>query len=80
MTDWQNAAACRNHDPYWWFPEGFHKEGAYRIARAVCVRCPVIADCLRHVLTTPETDGMWAALTPAERDTLRRPRPLEQAS
>lgn len=80
MTDWQNDAACRSHDPQWWFPEGWSKEKSYRIARAVCVRCPVIADCLRQVLAHPEPIGMWAGLTPDERHALRRPQRLAEAS
>ena len=75
---WRDDAACRQHNAELWFPN--HQPGrgtadVYADARAVCITCPVIADCLEHVLTTREDHGMWAALTPEQRANLYRDRP-----
>lgn len=79
LGDWVHDAACAGKPQRWWFPteqqirQRSH-EDPYLLARMTCVRCPVIADCLRHVLTSPEPLGMWAALTPEERRALARQR------
>lgn len=76
IGEWAADAACAGHPQRWWFPTAEQlrqrKEDPYLLARMVCVRCPVIADCLRHALDMPEHDGMWAALTPEQREPLRR--------
>jgi WhiB family transcriptional regulator, redox-sensing transcriptional regulator len=81
--DWRARAACQDYNPEWWFPTGAQyrarrREDPWRLARSVCVRCPVIEACLRHVLHQPEPEGMWAGLTPDQRQALTRP--LAEAS
>lgn len=78
---WQDDAACRLHNPEMWFPHGStsRKVDVYAEARAICLGCPVLADCLRYVLTTREDDGMWAALTPEQRADLYRERPVKRS-
>jgi WhiB family redox-sensing transcriptional regulator len=39
-------------------------------AKAVCARCPVLAQCRRHALVLPEPFGIWGGLTEEERDVL----------
>lgn len=74
MWDWQLYGACRSVDSSLFFhPEG--ERGPARAAReeaakAVCQRCPVIGQCLRHALKTREPYGVWGGLSEAERDEL----------
>ncbi len=57
------------------FPIGERGTGAMQAAAAktICGSCQVIADCLEAALKVPETDGIWAGLTPVERRALIRP-------
>ncbi|HEY9390536.1 MAG TPA: WhiB family transcriptional regulator [Mycobacteriales bacterium] len=72
VWDWQLHGACRNVDSSLFFhPEG--ERGPARAAReaaakAVCRRCPVIGECLRHALTTREPYGVWGGLSESERE------------
>lgn len=61
---------CQNTDPEIWFQE--HGTASYRIARALCNRCPVRAKCLEYALTNQEEFGMWGGLSPFERRALMR--------
>ncbi|CAN5555799.1 hypothetical protein BH24ACT13_BH24ACT13_01820 [soil metagenome] len=52
-------------------PEG--ERGPTRLARdlaakAVCARCPVIAECAAHALQVREPYGVWGGLTEDERE------------
>lgn len=85
MLSWRVKAACRAADPTLFytaadgqrFPAKFVRDWspvARRVAaaKAVCARCPVIAECLVWAL---EVDDEWAilgGLTPAERAELRK--------
>jgi WhiB family redox-sensing transcriptional regulator len=77
--DWMDAAACK--DMSWdsydrFFPHvGGGRSGndeAWAPAVAVCMGCPVKADCLIYAETRGLTDGVWGGLTPDERHTRRR--------
>ncbi len=37
-------------------------------AKAVCARCPVIAECAAHALQVREPYGVWGGLTEDERE------------
>lgn len=74
--DWAKHGACRTADPELFF----HPEGEMGVARtqrddaakAVCRRCPVLADCRRHALGAPESWGVWGGLTEHERAELAK--------
>ncbi|MGH3857434.1 MAG: WhiB family transcriptional regulator, partial [Pseudonocardiaceae bacterium] len=73
--DWRHRAACRNEDPELFHPVGDDGPALVQIAaaKAVCARCPVIADCLFFALVAlPE--GVAGGLTAEERGQLRRRR------
>jgi WhiB family redox-sensing transcriptional regulator len=72
--DWRERAACRNEDPELWFPTGTDGPALLQIveAKAVCVACPVVTQCLTYALQHGLDDGIWAGLTPEERRELRR--------
>ena len=82
---WVRHAICGTHPLEWWFPSKAnpvgrgapgrrrsHERGVWARARAVCEKCPVIADCLAHALEhEADNGGMWGGKTQAERQLLR---------
>ena len=68
-TDWRRSAACAATDPELFFPvdDSLASTGP---ARAVCVTCPVIRDCLTWALAHGVDDGIYGGLTPGERRTI----------
>ena len=75
-TEWTERAACRGMDPNIFFPGEYEPYGP---AREVCRRCEVIGDCLDDALAmsvSVDIAGMYGGLTPSERRSLRRGRPV----
>jgi WhiB family redox-sensing transcriptional regulator len=72
-TAWMVAGLCAQTDP-----EAFHpvRGESTRRAKAVCLACPVRAECLAFALARGERDGVWGGLSPRERRALLR-RPVE---
>lgn len=74
VTDpqWRDRAACRDEDPELFFaPSQSDQDRRDRdTARAICHRCPVLADCLTWARAA-EVDGIWGGTTHAERTTVR---------
>jgi WhiB family redox-sensing transcriptional regulator len=68
---WMDDAVCTQSDPEAWFPE---KGQSPRLAKLICSRCPVRAECLSYALARPERFGIWGGLTEAERRPLLRTR------
>jgi WhiB family transcriptional regulator, redox-sensing transcriptional regulator len=70
--DWQMRAACAGLGTEGFFhPEG--ERGPARNARdaaakAVCARCPVIAECGAHALAVREPYGVWGGMSEDDRD------------
>ena len=68
---WQLHAACRDlRSSAFFHPE--NERGAMharreRSAKAVCRRCPVIAQCREHALKVGEPYGVWGGLGEQER-------------
>lgn len=73
--EWLHRAACRRDvDPETFFPvaeAGPAHDAAVAAAKAVCARCPVVAQCLDHALARIP-DGIAGGLTAHERRQLRR--------
>lgn len=69
---WHLRALCRNYDPDLWFP-GDKDRAGYHKARQICIRCPVIQECLADALTSDLRHGMFGGLTPRERAKLQDP-------
>jgi WhiB family redox-sensing transcriptional regulator len=67
---WQDRARCAEVDPDLWFPE---KGGpGATLARRICARCEVRAECLAFALAYPgPLDGVWGGKTERERRALR---------
>lgn len=74
-TDWRHRAVCRDEpDPDLFFPIGKNGPALLQIteAKAVCRRCPVVADCLAWALETGQDHGVWGAMSEDERRALKR--------
>ncbi len=67
---WWIDAACRCEPTEMFFPE---PDGDAEAAKAVCRRCPALAECLDEAMTWAyKLDyGVWGATTPRERAFLR---------
>jgi hypothetical protein len=79
--DWVTDAACRGRQQLFVYPQSnilVAREAAYRDmsqrAVAICHICPVLMDCRRWALTSPDpaVDMVAGGLTPWERRTIRR--------
>lgn len=72
--DWRSRAACLDVDPELFFPvatDGPVYDAQVTAAKAVCARCPVVAECLAEALARIP-DGIAGGLTEVERRALRR--------
>lgn len=73
---WQDEGNCVGKDvnifyhPY--NERGEEKEERLAKAKAICVGCPVIQECLDHALSVPETFGVWGGMGEDERRLLIR--------
>jgi len=81
---WMARGACRGEDPELFFPIAATAPALQqvRMAKAVCARCPVQANCLSYALVTGQNDGIWGGTTREERwpaRRLRRRPPAEPA-
>jgi WhiB family redox-sensing transcriptional regulator len=63
--DWAEHAACIGESAVM-FPTG-SGWGRVSAAKAICARCPVVAECLDYALTYHEPEGVWGGMTPRER-------------
>jgi WhiB family transcriptional regulator, redox-sensing transcriptional regulator len=67
--EWHARAACRGRSEVNFFPTGSE---SIRVARALCSRCAVRAECLEYALTHDRTAGVWGGMTERERKRVRR--------
>lgn len=73
MSDWRNAARCRDTDPELHFPVGTSGPAVLQAeqAKAVCRPCPSRDECLAWALDNADF-GIWGAMTEDERRSLKR--------
>ena len=77
MGTWAEQAACIGMDTNLFFPDkgdGRHEGSVTQVdvAKVVCARCPVRADCLDYAIRTHQKHGVWGGKTPKERRPLTR--------
>jgi WhiB family redox-sensing transcriptional regulator len=74
FPDWRDGAACRNHDPELFFPEGTAGPARRQAdqAKQVCQSCPVRTPCLNFALRHALGFGIWGGATGEERFRIRR--------
>lgn len=78
--EWKQQALCRpdvyGGDPNVFYPPRRDTHERRRLivtAKAICKRCPVIAECRDYADRRGETIGIWGGLAPEERG-LKEPR------
>jgi len=69
----QEAVECREN-PDLFFPEDWDYDGttgmsakARKLAKQMCLRCPLKSQCLDYALEAKEMGGIWGGLTYRER-------------
>jgi WhiB family redox-sensing transcriptional regulator len=74
MGAWRNRSACRDTDPELFFPIGTTGAAVEQItvAKSLCARCTVRAECLEFAFETQQESGVWGGLTEDERRKLRK--------
>jgi WhiB family redox-sensing transcriptional regulator len=69
--DWRNRAACLEENPELFFPIGNSGPAQAQIAeaKAVCARCPVLAECRAWALDNPKLAefGVFGGMSEDER-------------
>lgn len=68
--NWRDRANCLGTDTDEFYPE---KGGSTAIAKRICDRCEVTAECLRYALDHNER-GVWGGLSENERKALKKRR------
>lgn len=67
--EWMTLARCAETDPELFYPS---KGENPTIARQICAKCEVVAQCLAYALDSGEEHGVWGGTSPAERHATRR--------
>ena len=73
LHDWTAQAACTTADP----DELFVTGAAQNRAKAVCMGCPVRAECLADALDNRVEFGVWGGMTERERRAVLRRRHVQ---
>ena len=71
VKGWAQHGSCGKAEPDALFVRG----GAQRVAKQVCIRCPVIAECLADSLDNHTEFGVWGGMTERQRRALLKRRP-----
>ncbi len=79
---WQLLAACRGEDSAFFFAPSYfekrrEKDAREAVAKAICLRCPVLEECRGYALDVREGHGIWGGLNEMERRALLRERGRE---
>ena len=64
---WLVFGACRDADPFLFFPSSREETD---MALAICASCPVRPECLKYALEARERFGIWGGLTEKRRKKL----------
>lgn len=71
QTEWAGKGLCVASDPDALFVRG----AAQQVAKVVCQKCPVIAECLADALDNRTEFGVWGGMTERERRAMLRRNP-----
>jgi len=69
--NWRDEANCLDVPGDLWFPDLVHSR-EHKMARVICMTCPVKVQCLDYALDNNIEHGTWGGLLPLERKALRR--------
>jgi WhiB family redox-sensing transcriptional regulator len=79
---WKTDAQCRGHDPELWFSKhDGERRGSKAVqardleAKAICLDCPVVSECLSYAIALDLRYGTWGGFTEGERAKLTGRRP-----
>ena len=73
MNNWSSKAACKNvgsENFYYDSPNKAENSLKESLAKNICRKCPVAAECLMHAITANEAYGIWGSFATRERNTL----------
>lgn len=65
--EWQIGGICRNMDPEFFFPEGKAMSNQARVAKRICLECPIMRECRNWALSRGEEFGVWGGLSEKDR-------------
>jgi WhiB family redox-sensing transcriptional regulator len=66
---WIEDALCAQVDPDTWYPQPNTNEA--KVAKKVCMTCPVRQECLQYALDNDEVWGIWGGTSYRERKRLK---------
>lgn len=66
---WADGLCVGHPDPDLW-----HDPETVLAARRICVRCPIVAGCVRFALDDPSLSGVWGGLSDQDRRRIREER------
>jgi WhiB family transcriptional regulator, redox-sensing transcriptional regulator len=70
--EWQVGGLCRKMDPEFFFPEGKGSSNQARIAKKICLECPIMRECRNWALSRGEEFGVWGGLSDSDRRAIRK--------
>lgn len=73
MNNWASKAACKNESSENFFCDSQNRTELLlkeSIAKNICRKCPVAAECLMHAISSNEEYGIWGSFARRERNTL----------
>ncbi|WP_349307491.1 WhiB family transcriptional regulator [Rhodococcus sp. IEGM 1305] len=77
--DWQLRARCRGMDINVFFPLDDETRGdrlrRERVAKQICLGCPVLRECRSYAVASLEGSGIWGATSEVDRRYLARSSP-----
>ncbi len=79
QLEWQEDAACREHDNILFFggddgESELERQTRESHAKSICHTCPVKEPCLEFAMDTNQKYGIWGGHTDKERGSLKRRR------
>ena len=74
QEDWMLEGGCVYADTDLFFPVGSSMEAMKQAneAKAICMECPVVNECLDYAIRTNQDSGIWGGTTEEERKSIRR--------
>ncbi len=74
QEDWMLEGGCVYSDTELFFPVGSSMKAMKQAneAKAICMECPVVTECLEYAIRTNQDSGIWGGTTEDERKSIRR--------
>ena len=74
QEDWMLEGSCTYSVTDLFFPVGSSMKAMKQAneAKAICMECPVVTECLEYAIRTNQDSGIWGGTTEDERKSIRR--------